>query len=217
MITGPIKNPFIVYLDKSCLSFGRYQGGGNNYSLMLACSLTLCLVLISPASGTDELQEVMQALSGVERSELRYKEEKQLAMLDQPLLQTGNLKYVAPDQFTRSLDGSASGQFTVNGDQVILEKKSGRDIYDLNKLPMIKAFVASFGATLSGDLPKLQRYYEVSFSGGVTEWRLDLQPRDTQLASYITKIQLWGSYDKINGMEIHETNGDWSRMILLYD
>ncbi len=175
------------------------------------------LMLFSPLLAADALRDLMQALAMVEHSEVGYQEEKHLAILDLPLLQSGRLNYVAPDQFVRTLDGPAGERFLVHGDQVSLEKKRGRETYDLNSLPMVKAFVASFGATLAGDLPRLKRYYEVRFSGEQSRWQLDLHPRDSQLASYIEQIKLWGHRDKIIGVEIHETNGDWSRMILLHD
>lgn len=176
-----------------------------------------CLLLVNPVYAADALQEVMQALSKVERSETRYREEKHLAMLDLPLLQTGSLSYIAPDRFTRTLDKPQAGSFMVLGDQVTLEKKTGAETHDLNRLPMLRAFIASFGATLAGDLSTLEHYYTINFSGGQHDWRLALQPRDSQLAAYITQIDLWGKSDRIRGMEIHQTNDDWSRMILLHD
>ncbi len=104
------------------------------------------LILFSPVFAADALQEVMQALSKVERSDARYQEEKHLAMLDIPLKQTGNLNYIAPDQLIRSVDGPSGTRFVVSGDEVTLEKKGGKEVYDLNNLPMLKAFIASFGA-----------------------------------------------------------------------
>lgn len=217
MIIGPTNKFLVACLGRHCSGFRRCPGGRNAYHRMLLGILIWGLILISPASATDGLLGVMQALSGVERSEVRYQEEKHLAMLDLPLLQTGRLSYVAPDHLSRSLDEPAGSRFTVHGDQVTLYKKTGKDTHDLNSLPMIKAFVAAFGATLSGDLPRLQRYYEVGFNGGLSEWRLILQPRNSRLASHVSEILLWGAYDKIKGMEIQEVNGDWSRMILLHD
>ena len=46
------------------------------------------------------LQEVMQALSSVRQSEVRYQEEKHLAMLDLPLIQTGSLRHSRKVQLT---------------------------------------------------------------------------------------------------------------------
>ncbi len=192
----------------------KLRRGNHNY---IVTTVICYLMLFNPAFAADALHEVMDALSRVERSEVRYQEEKHLGMLDLPLVQTGTLSYIAPDRFSRSMDGPAASRFTVHGDQVTLEKMTGKEIHDLNNLPMIKAFIASFGATLAGDLATLQQYYEISFDGAQNDWRLDLQPRSTRLASYVTRIQLWGSYDRIKGMEIRETNGDWSQMIMLHE
>ena len=181
-------------------------------------SLICCLLLIiSPVFGADALQEVMHALSKVERSEVNYHEEKHIDLLDFPLEQTGHLIYIAPDQFSRSLDSPGGERFLVHGDQVTLEKKNRKKTRDLNSLPMVKAFIASFGATLAGDLPRLQQYYKVSFSGGKSNWQLRLQPKDSKLSSYVTEIILSGNFDKISSVETYKTNGDWERMILLHD
>lgn len=175
------------------------------------------LMLLNPVFAADALQQVMQVLAKVNSSEVRYQEEKHLAMLDLPLVQTGSLNYVAPDQFSRTLDGPTGTVFKVQGDYVTVEKASGSETRSLHGMPLVKAFFASFGATLAGDLSRLQQYYEVSFSGALNAWRVELTPRDTELLAYVSEIKLWGNHDRIKGMEIYEPNGDWSRMILLHD
>jgi hypothetical protein len=167
--------------------------------------------------GADALLEVMQSLSEVKRAEVDYQEEKHLAMLDVPLMQSGHLSYVAPQRFIRTLDKPVGGRFTIDGETVILEQGGSNKQQSLEELPLVKAFVASFGATLAGDLPRLQQHYQIKFDGNSRSWKLYLQPKDRQLASFISEIRLWGRHDKVDGMEIDEANGDWSRMILLHD
>lgn len=178
--------------------------------------MLLCwLLLFNSVLADDALQDVMRLLAKVQSSEVRYQEEKHLALLDIPLQQSGTLSYIAPDQLIRSLDGG--DRFTIHGNQIILEKKSGTETHQLDSLPMIKAFVASFGAVLAGDLETLERYYKISFSGEENNWQLHLLPRDGKLAAYVTDIRLRGSQNRINIMEINETNDDWSRMTLQHE
>ncbi len=165
----------------------------------------------------DSLHDVMQSLSAIKQAEVDYQEEKHLNMLDVPLLQTGHLSYLAPDSFTRTLDAPVTGRFAIQGDKVTLEQRGESKQQNLQRLPLVKAFVASFGATLAGDLPRLQQYYELTFSGDTASWALVLIPRDKQLAEYVDEIRLWGREGKIDRMEIQESNGDWSRMILLHE
>ena len=176
-----------------------------------------CLIMAGTAHGETALQEVMQALSNVSQTEVRYREEKHLAILDVPLQQSGRLIYIAPDKYIRSLDAPGGGRFIVDGDQVIVEKGGREKRFNLDEMPGIKAFIASFGATLSGDLPRLQKFYVTTFSGRKEAWELDLKPSEKRLAAQVSHIRLWGRKDKIEGMEIHETNGDWSQMLMLHE
>lgn len=173
--------------------------------------------LMSVAAAADALQEVMKALARVEHSEVSFREEKHMAMLDLALIQSGRLSYTAPDRLVRSLDEPVGGRFIVQGDQITLEHNNRKKTHAVNDLPMVRAFVASFGATLAGDLAELQKYYAVSFSGAESSWKLQLLPKGKELASYVDEIRLWGAFGKIAGMEVYEANGDWSRMILLHD
>ncbi len=190
---------------------GLHPDINKTISGMLMC----CMMLFNPVCADGALQDVMQLLAKVQSSEVRYQEEKHLALLDIPLQQSGTLSYIAPDQLIRSLDGGE--RFIIRGDQIVLQKRSGTQSHQLDSLPMIKAFVASFGAVLAGDLKTLEQYYKVAFSGDTNNWQLHLRPRDSKLAAHVTDIQLWGNLERIRIMEIHETNDDWSRLTLTHE
>lgn len=175
----------------------------------------LVLLVLPPLQGAaDALHDVMQSLSEVKQAEVNYQEEKHLAMLDVPLMQSGHLSYVAPDRFVRILHKPVSGRFAIEGETVTLEQGGDVKQKSLDGLPLVRAFVASFGAVLAGDLHRLQEHYQVTFQGDINSWKLLLLPKDRQLASFVSEIRLWGRRNKIDGMEIDEENGDWSRMIL---
>ncbi len=179
--------------------------------------LGLLMCCAGRLAAADELSALMAALADVQQVEVDYEEEKHLALLDLPLLQRGHLSYQAPDTFIRSLEAPVGGRFEIRGQQVIVETGNRRQQKDLRSLPLVQAFVASFGAVLAGDLRQLQRYYQVDFKGSSAAWKLRLQPNHPDLAAYVSEIRLWGAGAKIEGMEINERNGDWSRMKILHE
>jgi hypothetical protein len=72
--------------------------------------------------------------------------------------------------------------------------------------------VQAIRATLAGDLPTLNRFYEVQCTGNVTNWQLRLKPRDASLAGLVAWIRIEGSEDRISSIETESGNGDHSEM-----
>ncbi|BAO44042.1 LolA-related protein [Thiolapillus brandeum] len=176
-----------------------------------------CLTAISPSWAGQDLRGLMDALAKGGTSRVAFVEEKHLDMLDVPLIQKGSLRFTPPDRFERVLDGSGGGRFTIDGERVLQQQGGVHRELDLGQLPAVKAFAASFGATLRGDLEMLQKYYQIQFGGSRDSWELELVPKDPQLQRFVTRIVIRGQDARVMGMEIHEVNGDWSDMRLLYE
>jgi hypothetical protein len=72
------------------------------------------------------------------------------------------------------------------------------------------AFVESIRATLAGDLPTLQRFYEVRVDGDASAWRLRLKPKEPRMRQAASEIRVGGSGTWVNAIEIDEAGGDRS-------
>jgi outer membrane lipoprotein-sorting protein len=172
---------------------------------------------VSAVLAGDDLVALMKVLARGGASHVSFVEEKHLEMLDVPLVQEGQLSFTPPDRFERVVEGIGGGRFVIDGQYVLQEQGDSRRKLNLEQLPILKAFAASFGATLRGDLETLEKYYVVKYAGSQKAWLLELIPRDPGLQGFVTQIVLRGRDGHVDSMDIHESNGDWSRMKLLHE
>jgi hypothetical protein len=171
---------------------------------------------IAPASAQDTpaLVDLMRQLSQVKSARGKYVEHKHLAMLETPLESSGTLLYVAPGKLEKHMLSPRRESLILDGDRLVLDSKGQRRTFALQEYPVAWAFAESIRSTLSGDLPTLQRFYEVSLEGHAGAWRLRLRPKESRMRQAASEISLGGSGTWINLIEIVELGGDRSVMVI---
>jgi hypothetical protein len=175
---------------------------------------------VFPAAAADwGVEQLMQALSEVKSSQARFVERKHLAILKAPLDQSGELRYVAPDRLEKHTRTPTRESLLLERDRLTIEspERGQRRTVSLQDYPVVWAFVEGIRSTLAGDLATLGRFYEVRLEGGERRWRLLLKPRDPLMEEVVREIRLGGSRNRIESVEIIETNGDRSVMTILRD
>ena len=180
-------------------------------------ALTVILTLaMSNVHAHDENQfrVVMRMLASITESHVEYREIKSLTILDSTIEHTGMLSYYAPATVVREVRQPISETFAVDGDTLIIRRADTEKVIQMDTNPIIRAFVESFRATLSGNVELLNEHYHIEFSGTAIEWKLQLSPRSRKLKRFIRSIELEGQQTLIGRIEITESNGDWSRMEL---
>jgi hypothetical protein len=161
------------------------------------------------------LAQLMPALAAVDRLEAVFVERKDLAMLAEPLVSTGFLRYRAPDFLQKQVLQPAPEDYRIEGDRVIVER-AGADRQELaiDRYPALAAFVASIRATLAGDLPTLERFYQVRLDGDAGGWTLQLVPRDPEMGRRVSGILIRGQRSQVESLEMLEAGGDRSLMTI---
>ena len=176
--------------------------------------LLLCWPLTVGA--TDEaLAEVMRLLAGVKSLQAEFREEKTLAMLQQPLIATGRLYYQAPAYWRKQTVQPQPEDYAADGEWLTVETVDGgkRD-FNLNGYPQLRPLVEAIRATQAGDRATLERYYRLEFQGTPAEWTLRLIPLDPTAATYIAAMVMRGRNERIVSVETLEPDGDRSLMTI---
>jgi hypothetical protein len=176
----------------------------------------LMLLLLQPfalQAQAFSLEQLMERFAGVGERSARFVEVQHLSMLDIPLESHGRLTFRAPDYLAKRVD-EGGGSYRVEGDQLYIEQGGKERSIALQSYPLLRAFVASFRATLSGDLDSLQRYYMVELEGGPVAWLLRLEPQHADMARLVREIRISGSQDRVERIEMIEQGGDRSVMQL---
>lgn len=176
--------------------------------------LLLCGSLAGVADD-DALTQVMRALAAVPAVQAAFREEKTLAMLQQPLVATGLLDYRAPDFLHKRTLHPQPEEYEADGDWLTVETPdAGRRQFDLNGYPQLRPLVEAIRATQAGDQAALERYYQLEFQGMPADWSLRLTPRAPEAAQYVSAIILRGRREWIFSVEMLEPDGDRSLMTI---
>jgi hypothetical protein len=161
----------------------------------------------------------MHDMAQVPSSNSRFVETRHIALLTRPLELKGSLSYERPNRLSKHVQSPFDELLSVNGEAATLVNKTKGEqrFVSLREQPAIGALVASVRATLAGDLPQLERYYRIEFSGPRDAWSLRLVPRDAQMRGIVDTITLAGAAARLKQIEIVETTGDRSVMTILHD
>jgi outer membrane lipoprotein-sorting protein len=191
--------------------------------LAAACLALLCAPVHAqqgqqpgPAWGITQL---MQTLAQVKSASGQFTERKTMRMLSEPLLASGTLLYLAPDQVQKITVLPQRERVAVRGDTVTIEggqDERGRTL-SLTDYPEIGGIVEGIRATLAGDLPTLRRFYAVQLEGSAADWRLMLQPTQPKLQKFVKQIRIAGSGNKVLTVETEDGDGDVSQMSIVED
>lgn len=166
-----------------------------------------------------DITQLMQTLAQVKSASGQFTERKTMRMLSEPLLASGTLLYLAPDQVQKITVLPQRERVAVRGDTVTIEggqDERGRTL-SLTDYPEIGGIVEGIRATLAGDLPTLRRFYAVQLDGSAADWRLLLQPTAPKLQKFVKQIRIAGSGNKVHTVETEDRDGDLSQMSIVED
>lgn len=185
------------------------------------CALLL-LSLLGPKALADEqrdgqftLESLMRALSEVESIDAAFRETRTVAVLNEPVILTGVLRYRAPDYVLKKVLLPRRESIEISGDQLFIDSsEDGTRSLRLEDYPAIGAFVESFRATLAGDLDSLRRHYRAALEGTSGRWRLRLEPIEPAIAEHVDAILIRGSASRVLRIETRQTDGSRSVMTI---
>ena len=158
------------------------------------------------------LAQLMQTLSQRGPESARFTEKKFIAILDQPVESSGELRYVPPDRLEKRTLKPRPESLVLAGDQLTVERAGQKHTLRLSDYPEVAAFIDSIRGTLSGDRKALERVYRLELRGEPDRWSLILLPSDQKLAALVLRIDVAGSRDAVRSIAILQADGDRSVM-----
>jgi hypothetical protein len=146
-------------------------------------------------------------MAGASGVEARFREEKQLALLSEPIESRGTLYFVPPNRLSRETREPSASRLVIDGDRVSFRDAAGGQTVDLSASPIAREYVANFVVLFGGDLDALRKRYEPHFRADANGWTLELVPRAARLREFITRVTLSGRGRALERMEMIE--GRW--------
>ena len=158
-----------------------------------------------PSLTLDELLGHMAKTRGVVAD---FHEQKQIALLEQPLESTGTVYFAPPDRFTRVTRTPAATRLVLDGTRMRFEDATGQSGAELGANPVARQFAENMIALWSGDRARLEKLYRLDFHAEGARWQLVLVPRPATLARFIQSLTLRGDGPQMQEMELIEADGD---------
>jgi hypothetical protein len=168
----------------------------------------------APPAAMNDLDAVLGLLAMRRHGRVEFIEQQFLAILDRPIESSGELRYDAPDHLEKRTLLPRPEDLLLDGGVLTAERGGRRHVLDLHRYPQILPFIESIRATLAGDRSALERLFRVEFSGNLERWELILVPLDRQMAKNVARVQINGSRDQLQRVEIRQADGDRSLMTL---
>jgi hypothetical protein len=183
-------------------------------ALLMIILATSCARGAAAASGTLDLDDVMNLLAMRQHGRVEFVEQHFLAVLKHPIESSGELRYDAPDRLEKRTLLPHPETLVLSGGVLTVERGHGRRVMDLHAYPQVQPFVESIRATLAGDRKALERLFHLDFSGTVSRWSLTLVPLDPQVKHSVSQVRIDGMGDQLLKVEIRQPDGDHSLMTL---
>ena len=158
--------------------------------------------------------ELMRGLASRGPDRAKFVERKYLAILDQPVVSTGELSYTPPDRLEKKTLTPKPESLVLDKGILTLQRDQKKLTLRLAEYPQIAAIVDSLRGMLAGDRTALEKTYRMEAYGSRERWTLVLLPSDARVAEVLQRIDVAGSGDRVRSIEIRQTDGDRSVMAI---
>ena len=174
----------------------------------------LLLGLALPASAAYDIGQLLADLARHKGGKAKFVEKKFLAVLDKPLVATGEMTYTAPDRLEKRTLTPKPETMLLEKDSLTLEREKQKLTINLASQPEALAFIDSIRGTLSGNRAALERNYGLHLAGTADKWTLTLLPSDQKIAALVQRITVSGSRGQVRQIEYLQADGDRSQLTI---
>lgn len=160
------------------------------------------------------ISQLMQALSRIEERESSFTEKKFIALLAEPLVSSGTLRYQRPARLERITLAPRPERFIYEGGKIVIESNGRQRQFQADAQPALAGLVESIRATLAGDEAGLRRHFGLKISGSPAGWTIEMSPLAPDLLSRLRQIRISGIGSELRKIEVYETSGDSTEMMI---
>ncbi len=173
------------------------------FSLCLACAAL-------PAFAAFDLAQLMSDLARHKGGKAKFVETRYLAVLDKPLVSSGEMTYTAPDRLEKQTQKPKPESMVLDKDLLTLSREKQTFSINLASQPEALAFVDSIRGTLSGNRAALEKNYALHLAGSSDKWVLTMLPREEKIANFVQRIVVSGNRGQMRHIEYLQADGDRS-------
>ena len=143
----------------------------------------------------------------------RFREEKHITLLQQPLVSEGSIYFTPPSRFARHTEKPIKSTMIIDGNRLQFGSTEGsHEEMNLGTNPVARLFADAFVMLLSGNRAGLEKIFKMQLTPEAAgAWKLALTPRVAPMDKLIKEMELRGRGLNLNELDVREANGDWTR------
>lgn len=172
----------------------------------------ICALLLAgcalPTLAAWDLAQLMDDLARLKVGRARFVETKYLALLDKPIVATGEMSFRSPDRLEKRTLTPRAETLLLERDRLSIERDQQKLSINLASQPEALALVDSMRAALTGNRQALEKHYALHLAGRRENWTLTLLPSDQALAAIVQRIRISGQDNRIRSIETLQADGD---------
>lgn len=162
-------------------------------------------------SETVSLDALFASLRSMPGFHARFREQKRILLLRQPLVSEGEIFYFPPHNLLRVVHKPEHSELRLKNEQLTTRDSSGKTWLDLTAHPALADLVRSFTHLLAGDAAFFRATYTIDFKAMPRNgWRLTLVPKMATLKKLISELRFEGRAHTLERMVVTEASGDTS-------
>ena len=161
-----------------------------------------------------DIGQLMTELASNPGGRATFVEKRHLALLDKPLVATGEMTYTAPDRLEKRTLTPKAETMVLDKDTLSLERDRRKMQIQLSQRPEVAAFVESIRSTLQGNRASLERNYTLLLAGHKDAWVLTLVPTEPRIATLLQRITVSGVRQQVLGIDYLQADGDRTEMTI---
>ena len=189
------------------------------FCLSLLC-LFLCAPLLraeplSPADLKSLLGRIKEKRAAAPHLQADFQEEKNVRMLNKPIVSSGKIWFQSPNKFRREAKGSSPSITVSDGQQlwIYYPKFKSAEHYSLGKRSPLEAGISAILASLN--LENVEATYHITGSKEADGYRLQLLPRNPSMKRFLQTFTISMNGDLlVTRTEMVQPNGD--RIVTTY-
>jgi len=183
------------------------------YNLVILFLLLTAAIQASAAEWNH--MELAMLLATPEGSEQHYTETKELAFLETSVVSQGRLVFTPPDQLVKQVEKPDVSRYEITDDTMTISRPGeANQVISIDAHPLLRAFIDTLRAVLTGDLKSLEHHYSLKLTGTRSAWQLHLSPLDSQLSALVESLIINGQDKQIKQMITQEQGGDRTTLTL---
>lgn len=179
---------------------------------ILRAVAVLALGSVALSAHAWDLEQLMQALARNTSGRATFTEQKFIALLDKPVLSSGELLYTAPDRLEKRTLLPKPETLVLDHDTVTVERGKRQYVLRVKDYPELGVFVESIRGTLAGDRASLERLYQLTLDGSEARWTLVLRPLNPKMLAVVQRITMQGERAELRSIEVEQADKDRSVM-----